>query len=126
MSNIPEGDTHPITTHLSNAIEHLRLANHASHGDRREVTDLYDTVGALSALVKRLPELVAHLHRVLDRADSGLYDTDSGRPAAETLNIAQFATDEAFSKITIAGNALDDACSAIGQLRIHDTGTDPL
>jgi hypothetical protein len=42
------------------------------------------------------------------------------------LNTAQLATDEAFSKITTASEAIADAWSAIGRLRIHDTGTDPV
>jgi hypothetical protein len=42
------------------------------------------------------------------------------------LNSAQLATDEAFSKITTASEAITDACSALGRLRIHDTGTDPV
>lgn len=117
---------HSITIHLHHAAEHIESANHASHGDGREVTDLYDTFGALSALLSRLPQLIAHLHRILDRADARIYETDCGNPAAETLNTAQLATDEAFSKITTASQAITDACSAIGRLRIHDTGTDPV
>jgi hypothetical protein len=38
---------HPITVHLRKAAEHLRQANRATVDDRREVTDLYDTLGAL-------------------------------------------------------------------------------
>ena len=96
-----EHNAHPITTHLHNAAEEIRSANHTTYGDHREVTDLYDTFGALSALLSRLPQLMAHLHRILDRADANLYDTDCGSPA-EMLNTAQLATDEAFSKITTA------------------------
>ena len=117
---------HSITTHLHHAAEHIESANHASHGDNREVTELYDTFGALSALLSRLPPLIAHLHRILDRADANLYETDCGNPALELLNTAQLATDEAFSKITTASQAITDACSAIGRLGIHDTGTDPV
>jgi hypothetical protein len=117
---------HPITTHLHHAAQHMQSANHISHGDRREVTDLYDTFGALSALLSRLPPLIAHLHRALDRADANLYETDCGSPAAEMLNTAQLATDEAFSKITTASEAITDAWGAIGRLRIQDTGTDPV
>lgn len=123
MTNTGHDAPHPITNHLRDAAEHIRLANHATHGDYREVTDLYDTFGALSAVLKRLPQLVAHLHRILDRTDAGLYETDNGSPAAETLNSAELATDEAFSKITTASNAIDDAWSAIGHLRIHDPDT---
>jgi hypothetical protein len=121
-----EHSAHPITTHLHHAAEHTASANHATDGDGREVTDLYDTFGALSALLSRLPPLIAHLHRALDRADANLYETDCGSPAAELLNSAQLATDEAFSKITTASEAIADACSALGHLRIHDTGTDPV
>jgi hypothetical protein len=117
---------HPITTHLHHAAQHMQSANHATHGDRREVTDVYDTFGALSALLSRLPQLIAHLHRALDRADANLYETDCGSPAVELLNTAQLATDEAFSKITTASEAIADAWGAIGRLRIHDTGTDPV
>jgi hypothetical protein len=117
---------HPITTHLHHAAQHVQSANHTSHADRREVTDVYDTFGALSALLSRLPPLIAHLHRALDRADARIYETDCGSPAAELLNTAQLATDEAFSKITTASEAITDACSALGHLRIHDTGTDPV
>jgi hypothetical protein len=117
---------HLITIHLHHAAEHIGSANQATHGDGREVTDLYDTFGALSALLSRLPPLIAHLHRALDRADARIYETDCGSPAAEMLNTAQLATDEAFSKITTAGQAIADACSAIGDLRIYDTGTDPV
>jgi hypothetical protein len=117
---------HPITTHLHHAAEHIQSANHATHGDNREVTELYDTFGALSALLSRLPQLTAHLHRILDRADARVYETDHGSPAADILNTAQLATDEAFSKITTASDAIADACSALGSLRIHDTGTDPV
>jgi hypothetical protein len=126
MTNTGQDLPHPITNHLRHAADHIRLANHATRGDYREVTDLYDTFGALSALLKGLPQLVAHLHHILDRADASLYETDNGSPAAETLNTAELATDEAFSKITIASNAIDDAWSAIGRLRIHDPdATDP-
>jgi hypothetical protein len=120
-----EHSAHPITTHLHNAAEHMQSANHASHGDGREVTDLYDTFGALSTLLSRLPQLIAHLHHIVDRADANLYETDCDSPAVEMLNTAQLATDEAFSKITTASQAISDACSALGHLRIHDTGTDP-
>jgi hypothetical protein len=116
---------HPITSHLHDAAEHIQSANHATDGDGREVTDLYDTFSALSALLSRLPQLIAHLHRIVDRADGTVYETDCGSPAAEMLNTAQLATDEAFSKITTASQAIADACSALGHLRIHDTGTDP-
>ena len=122
----PHGPSaHPITTHLHHAAEHIQSANRATPGDNREVTDLYDTVGALSALLSRLPPLIAHLHRILDRADANLYETDCGNPALELLNTGQLATDEAFSKITTASEAIADAWSALGRLRIHDTGTDP-
>jgi hypothetical protein len=121
-----EHSAHPITTHLHTAAEHMQSANHATDGDGREITDLYDTFGALSALLSRLPQLIAHLHRALDGADASVYETDCGSPAAELLNTAQLATDEAFSKITTASEAIADACSAIGHLRIHDTGTDPV
>lgn len=60
MNNTGHDLPHPITTHLRNAAEHIQSANHASDGDLREVTNLYDTVGALSALLHRLPPLVAH------------------------------------------------------------------
>ncbi|MFZ0117971.1 MAG: hypothetical protein WBR33_10130 [Pseudonocardiaceae bacterium] len=126
MTDTGHDTPHPITTHLRNAADNIRSANHATHGDRREVTELYDTFGALSALLNRLPQLVAHLHRILDRADASLYDTDCDSPPAETLNNAELATDEAFSKITTASNAIDDAWTAIGRLRIHDTDTDPV
>ena len=123
----PHGHSaHAITTHLHHAAEHIESANHASHGDGREATDLYDTFGALSALLSRLPPLIAHLHRILDRADANLYETDCGNPAAELLNTAQLATDEAFSKITTASEAIADAWRALGRLRIHDTGTGPV
>src|SRR5947209_17789452 len=115
---------HPNTTHLRDAAEQIRLANHASYRDRREITELYDTFGALSTLLTRLPQLVAHLHKLLDRAHPHLYDTDCGRPAAETLNSTQLATDEAFAKLTTAGNAINDAWTDIGHLRIHDPDTD--
>jgi hypothetical protein len=118
-------NAHPITTHLDDAAEHIESANHATHGDSREVTDLYDTFGALSTLLSRLPPLIAHLHRILDRADARVYETDCGDPAVELVNSAQLATDEAFSKMTTASDAIADACSAISHLRIHDTGTDP-
>jgi hypothetical protein len=121
-----EHSAHPITTHLHQTAEHIQSANHATHGDNREVTDLYDTFGSLSALLSRLPPLIAHLHRALDRADARIYETDCGSPAVEMLNRAQLATDEAFSKITTASEAITDACSALGRLRIHDTGTDPV
>jgi hypothetical protein len=125
MTTHNDHNVHPITTHLRDAAEHIRSANHITHGDRREVTDLYDTFSALSALLNRLSPLVARLHRILDRADASLYETDCGSPAAEILNTAQLATDEAFGKVTTAGNAIDDAWSAIGHLRIHDSGADP-
>jgi hypothetical protein len=82
------------------------------------------TFGALSALLDRLPQLVAHFHKLLDRANCHRYETDCGRPAAETLNSAQLATDEAFSKLSIAGNAINDAWTEIGRLRIHDHDAD--
>jgi len=125
--NTPHGHSaHASTTHLHHAAEHIESANQATHGDNREVTDLYDTFGALNTLLSRLPQMVAHLHHALDRADARVYETDCGSPAAEMLNTAQLATDEAFSKITTASDAIADACSAVGHLRIYDTGTDPV
>jgi hypothetical protein len=125
MSTSHDHSAHAITTHLHHAAEHIQSANHATPGDNREVTDLYDTFGALNLLLSRLPQLIAHLHRILDRADANLYKTDCGNPALELLNTAELATDEALSKITTASEAIADAWSAIGRLRIHDTGTDP-
>lgn len=113
----------PITAHLRNAAESIRCANHASYGDRREITDLYETIGELSALLNRLPQLIAHLYRLVNRADASLYDTDSATPTTEILNSTQAALDEAFGKITTAGNAMDDACNAISHLRVHDPDT---
>ena len=56
MTDTGHDTPHPITTHLRNAADNIRSANHAAtHGDRREVTELYDTFGALSALLNRLP-----------------------------------------------------------------------
>ena len=124
MTDMPDDSTHPITTHLRNAAEHIRLANHASHDNRRELTDLCDTFSVLSTLLYRLHDFIRHLHRIVDRADASFYETYDGRPAAETLDRVGRATDEAFSKINIASNTIRDAVSDIGQLRIHDTGTD--
>ena len=113
----------PITRHVRDAAESIRWANHASYADQPEVTDLYDTVGQLSVLLTRLPPLVAHLHRLVNRADASCYDTDCATPTAEILNSTQAALDEAFGKTTTAGNALDDACNALSHLRIHDPDT---
>ena len=72
---------HPITSHLRHATEHLRSANHATYTDHREVTDLYDTSGRLTALLDRLPQLLAHLSRRIVRADAAVYTTDHDSPA---------------------------------------------
>jgi len=116
---------HPITTHLLHAAEHLRLANHATHSDRREITELYDTFGALHVLLERLPQLLGHLWWLLNRADAILYTTDCGRPAQENLNCAELAMSDALGNLGPIIIAISDAWSDIGHLRLHDTGIDP-
>jgi hypothetical protein len=116
---------HPITSHLQSATEHLRSANHATYTDYREVTDLYDTLGALTALLDRLPQLLAHLSRRIVRVDAAVYTTDHDSPAEDTLNIAELAITDATRTLTSTATDIKAAWTAIGHLRIHDTGTDP-
>ncbi|MGH3774531.1 MAG: hypothetical protein ACRDRR_02150 [Pseudonocardiaceae bacterium] len=117
--------THPITRNLRDAAEHLRLANHATYGDRREVTELYDTFGALSSLLDRFPQLLRHLWQVLNRADATLYTTDNGTPAQETLNSAELSLADAMVHTENLRSVIPGAWSDIGHVRTHDTGTDP-
>ena len=118
--------THPITAHLRHATEDLRSANHATYHDYREVLDLYDTLGALTTLLDRFPQLLAHLSRLIGRADATLYTTDDNTPAPDTLNIAELAITDAIRTLADAARAAGTAWSAIGHLRIHDTDADQI
>lgn len=125
MTNDNNTGTHPITVHLRDAAEHLRLANHSTYGHRREVTDLYDTVGALSALTDRLTQLLGHLWRNLNQANAALYTTNNETPAQDTLNSAELSLADAMVHTEKLRTVINGAWSDIGHIRIHDTGTNP-
>lgn len=125
MTNDDNTSTHPITVHLRDAAEHLRLANHCTYGHRREVTELYDTFGALSALVDRLPQLLGHLWRNLNQTNAALYTTDNETPAQDTLNSAELSLADAMVHTEKLRSVINGAWSDIGHIRIHDTGTNP-
>jgi hypothetical protein len=115
-----------ITASLRQAVEYLELANRAIYGDRREVLDLYDILGALTTLVGRLPQMIEHLRSIVSTAHADLYDHDEGSSdPAETLNLAQSCLDTALTIMREANQELVQAWSEIGHLRIHDTGIDP-
>lgn len=122
-----DNSIHPITTHVRHAAEHLRQANHATFSDRREVTELYDTLGALDSAIRRLPQLIEHLRRIVAHADAGFYrHDDESAHAADTLNLAQQALSTALTAAGQLKQALGDAWCDIGHLRLHDPdATDP-
>lgn len=92
-------DTNPITTHLREAAEQIRAANHATFTDRREVTDLYHTLGALCTLLERLPQLVAHLRNVCN-ADPATYYHDQRGDVTQILRIAYDRLHDLHTNIT--------------------------
>jgi hypothetical protein len=126
MTTASDPGTDPITASLRQAIEHLELANRAIYGDRREVLDLYDIIGALTTLVGRVPQMIEYFRSIVSTADADLYDHDDGSSdPAETLNLAQSCLDTALTIAREGNQELVQAWSEIGHLRIHDTGTDP-
>jgi hypothetical protein len=94
-----------LADHLTDAVENVRAANHAALNRRIDAAEAYDVAGALDELVGRLPQLVAYLARVLDRAPRvGLFD-DRGRDPEEAL--------------TDAGHALAAVIGALDALGVH-------
>lgn len=113
---------HPITAHLREAAEHLRLANHATHHDRRNAAELYDTLGELSELLGRLPQLVAHLAGIIDRAEPADFYDDRRENVAHTLRRAVIECDEVRFLLGRCRDHSAEAFSAIGHLGAAEHG----
>jgi hypothetical protein len=119
-------NNHPITTLIDQAADNIRLANHASFGDTREVTELYDTVGALAALLNRLPHLLAQFQLIIRDADARSYIDASGESDADhLLFLTEGLLAEATASITEASGFINGAWSHIGRLRPRDTDDQP-
>jgi hypothetical protein len=115
-------NAHPITTHLRHAADAIQLAHHLAQTDTREVTELTETLAALSSLLVRLPDLLTHLHRIIQAADANLYRTTSGVPAEDTLNSAGLALSEAQERFPFLNLAISQVAAEIKDLRVHDPG----
>ncbi|GAA4834307.1 hypothetical protein GCM10023201_23230 [Actinomycetospora corticicola] len=72
----------------------LRAANHATFRETVTVPDVYDLVGDLDDLVRRLPQLFGFLGRSVERAPGRYFDDRGNNPAA-TLQAAAHALAEA-------------------------------
>ncbi|MQA14169.1 MAG: hypothetical protein GEV09_08345 [Pseudonocardiaceae bacterium] len=119
-----ENGTHPIIIRVRQAADDIRLANHATYGNRCEVIDLYELLGSLTELLQRLPQLIAYLRDVLDDADSQFYEHDRGDSSDDTLNLADFCLIDALSSLALAHGALSQAWTEIGHLRPRDIDSD--
>jgi hypothetical protein len=118
--------THPITTLIDQAAENIRLANHASFGDTREVTELYDTLGSLTRLLKRLPQLLDHCRLIVRDADAGSYlDTSDDSGADYLLHLTEACLTEVSTEVTEAVELISSAWSQIGRLRPRDIQDQP-
>jgi hypothetical protein len=109
----------PVVKHLREAVERIRLANHALGNDCREVTTIADVFTVCQALVDELSHQVKHLWQVINRADATFYTTERGDSAEETLNSAEFAISEALDALMVTHRAARDTCTMITRLRIH-------
>ncbi len=110
---------HPITTHVREAAEQIRLANHATYGDRRTANELYDTLAALVALVDRLPQLLEHLAEVVRGSIPDHYYHDHGENVQDTLQTAFDRLDHARYVVPDLRWHLNQAFSAIGHVGIR-------
>ena len=105
-----------LADHLTDAAEHVRAANHAALSGRLDAPEAYNVAGALDELVGRLPQLVAHLARVLDRAPRvGLFD-DRGRDPEIALADAGHALAAALGSLDALGVHVRTAHNALGHL----------
>ncbi|HEX2243659.1 MAG TPA: hypothetical protein VHK27_10475 [Gammaproteobacteria bacterium] len=82
---IEAGNIHPATTQVWQAAEQVRQAIYISRWQRHRVTEVYDTVGALSELLIRLPQLVKHLVDSLVNTQVESCYHDSGGNVSATL-----------------------------------------
>lgn len=113
--------THPITTRVQQGAEQIRLANHATHGNRCEVIDLYELLGSLTELIQRIPQLIEHLRDVIGDADAALYKHDHpGQSSEEELNLADFCLIDALGSLALVRGALSQVWTDLGHLRPHD------
>jgi hypothetical protein len=121
MTNLDHNRVHPITRHLREAIEHLRHANRATVDDRREVTDLYDTLGALHSVIHHLPHLMAHLRWIVVCADADFYRHDDGSTdVAENLSLAEQALGAALQAVGQVNRGISEAWCGVAHLRAYD------
>lgn len=113
--------THPITTLIDQAAENIRLANHASYGATRDVTDLYATFGALAQLLNRVPQLIGHLQLIVRDTDVDAYlDASDESDADYRLHLTEACLIEVTTNVTEATDLINAAWSHIGQLRPRD------
>jgi hypothetical protein len=111
--------TYPVVKHLREAVEHIRLANHALGDDCREVTTIADLLTICYALLEELSHQFKHLWHIINRADATFYATERGGSAEETLNSAEFAISEALEALMVTHGAVRDTGTMITRLRIH-------
>ncbi len=115
MNNTDTG-THPITTHVRDAAEQIRLANHATHTDHRNVTEIYDTITALHTLFERLPHLLGHLLAIVAGAEPGTHYHDTGGNVTDALQWAEAHLADAITTVGAVCNHLATAASHISHL----------
>lgn len=110
---------HPITTHVRETAEQIRLANHATYGDRATANELYDTLGALVALADRLPQLLEHLAEVVRDSIPDHYYHDYGEDVQAALQTTSDRLDHARYVIPDLRWHLNQAFSAIGHVGVR-------
>jgi hypothetical protein len=114
-------DTHATTIHLRKAAAHLRKAQHASQGDRREVIELAETLAALTVVVRCLPAMINHLRFLVSKADADLYAYDDGSLTAEdALNLIETCLHAAVTHLDNTATALVESWSVLLHVRLHD------
>lgn len=117
--------THPITALVDQAAENIRQANHATIGDTREAAELYSTVGALTTLLQRLPQLMDHLQLIIGDADPDSYfDAFDGSNGDYLLQIAQICLIDGMRHTAEATEFVNFAWSYLGRLLPRDIELD--
>lgn len=104
-----------LASHIDQASEAVRAANHAARG-RVTGPGAYAVVGGLAELVHRLPQLLDHLARGLGRAEPAEHFDDRGNDPADTFRFAHGALLIAGDRLADVTKELDAAHNHLGHL----------